>query len=144
MYPTWWGPPNCTRYNIASGQFNPNLGEKLNRMNWKSNNIDLQLDSVTINDEGLYKCDIFNERTYFNEIEVNVRGKFKYISKLNSTIRPLSLVCLKRNDVYLRSTASVGCSSCIYFTLSRVVYRVKFKDANAFQIDVSFDALNFA
>ena len=84
MYPTWWGPPNYTRYNIISGQFNPNLGEKLNRMNWTSNNIDLQLNSVTINDAGLYKCEIFKEKTYFYEIEVNVRGKFKYISRLNS------------------------------------------------------------
>jgi len=84
-YPTWSGPPNFLRYNAISGQFNPNLGEKLSRINWKSNNIDLQLDSVTINDTGLYKCQVyFKERTYFYEIEVNVRGKFKYIPKLNS------------------------------------------------------------
>ena len=83
-YPTWWGPPNTARYNTVSGQFNPNLGEKLKRINWTNNNIDLQLDSVTINDAGLYRCEIIKERKYLYEIEVNVRGKLNYLSKLNS------------------------------------------------------------
>jgi len=84
VYPTWSGPPDFMRYNAISGQLNPNLGEKLNRIKWTSNNIDLQLDSVTINDAGLYKCQvIFNDRTYDYAIEVNVRGKFKYFSKFN-------------------------------------------------------------
>jgi len=91
-YPTWSGPPNFTRYNAISGQFNPNLGEKLNRINWTSNNIDLQLDSVTINDAGLYKCqEIVKEERDFYEIEVNVRGKFTYISKLYSPSSPSSV-----------------------------------------------------
>ena len=83
--PTWWGPPNITKYTSQNGTFNRLLGEKLNRLNWSNNNIDLQLDSVTINDAGLYKCeDIFQKIAYSHDIEVNVRGKFKYLSKLNS------------------------------------------------------------
>ena len=86
MYPTWWGPPNNTKYNTNSGLFNLELGEKLKRISWANNNIDLKLDSVTINDAGLYMCDvIFKDKWYIYEIEVNVRGKFKYFSKLNST-----------------------------------------------------------
>jgi len=108
VYPTWWGPPNTIRYNFISGQFNPSLGEKRNRINWKSNNIDLQLDSVTINDTGLYKCQVISkEKTYVYQLEVNVRGKFKYISKFNSPSAPTSVPL--SNDVYLRS-AYVGCS----------------------------------
>ena len=85
-YPPWWGPPDFTKYNTISGQFNPNLGEKLNRMKWANNNIDLKLDSVTINDAGLYTCNVlFQQRVYSYDIEVNVRGTFKYVSKLYST-----------------------------------------------------------
>ena len=83
IYPTWWGPPYTTKYNTHSRLFNPKLGEKLNRLNWTNNNIDLKLDSVTIMDAGLYRCEvIFQKRTYFYEIEV--RGKYIYIL-LNST-----------------------------------------------------------
>ena len=83
-YPIWWGPPDNTRYNTNS-TFNPNLGEKLNRLNWTNNSIDLQLNSVMIKDKGLYRCEvIFQERTYLYKIEVNVRGKFKYLLKFNS------------------------------------------------------------
>jgi len=82
--PTWWGPPNNTKYNTNSILFNPNLGEKLKRIAWTNNNIDLKLESVTINDAGLYKCEVIvPQKTHLYEIEVNVRGKFKYISKLN-------------------------------------------------------------
>jgi len=64
-------------YNTNSGTFNPNLGEKLSRINWTENNIDLQLDSVTVNDAGLYKCEtMFQTKTYSYEIDVSVRGKF--------------------------------------------------------------------
>ena len=88
IYPSWWGPPNNTPYNANSRSFNPSLGEKLNRMNWTNNDIDLKLDSVTINDAGLYKCgDIFNNGTYLYDINVNVIGKFKYISKLKEMIQ---------------------------------------------------------
>jgi len=84
IYPNWWGPPNALAYNANSGLFNPNLGEKLNRLNWTNNNIDLKLDPVTINDAGLYTCEVmFQKRPYFYDIEVNVIGKFKYISTLN-------------------------------------------------------------
>jgi len=77
IYPNWWGPPNITAYNANSRPFNPILGEKLNRLNWTNNNIDLKLDSVTINDAGLYKCeDIFQGITYFYDIDLNVRGTF--------------------------------------------------------------------
>jgi len=87
IYPTWWGPPNYTVYNVNSRPFNPKLGEKLNRINWTSNNIDLQLDSVTINDAGLYTCErVFKGKPHIYEIEVNVRGKFKHLSKLNSDV----------------------------------------------------------
>jgi len=83
--PTWWGPPNNTKYNTNSRSFNPNLGEKLKRIAWTNNNIDLKLESVTINDAGLYKCEVIvPQKTHLYEIEVNVRGKFKYLSKLNS------------------------------------------------------------
>jgi len=86
VYPTWWGPPNTMRYTYTS-KFSPLFGEKLNRIYWRSNNIDLQLDSVTINDAGLYTCQVtFNERLYIYVIEVNVRGKFKHLSKLNSDL----------------------------------------------------------
>ena len=81
--PTWWGPPKTTKYNTQSRLFNPQLGEKLNRLNYTNNNIDLKLDHVTILDAGLYRCEVISQnRTYFYEIEV--RGKYKYIS-LNST-----------------------------------------------------------
>jgi len=64
-------------YNINSGTFNPNLGEKINRINWTENKIDLKLDSVTFNDAGLYKCEaFFQEKTYFYKIDVTVKGKF--------------------------------------------------------------------
>ena len=80
VYPTWWGPPNTTQYNMNSGLFNPNLGEKLKRMHWTNNNIDLKLDYVRNDDAGLYTCEaIIQNKTYFYEIEVNVRGKFNYI-----------------------------------------------------------------
>jgi len=83
IYPTWWGPPNLTKYNAIFGQFNPNLGEKINRINWTENKIDLKLVSVTFKDAGLYKCEaLFQEKTYSYEIGVTVKGKFKYISKL--------------------------------------------------------------
>ena len=83
--PTWWGPPKNTKYNTKSKSFNPNLGEKLNRISWTKNYIDLQLEPVTINDKGLYKCEVvFKEIRHIYEIEVNVRGKFNYLSKLNS------------------------------------------------------------
>ena len=86
-YPTWWGPPNEAKYNLNSTTFNPNLGEKLNRINWTKNNIDLKLDSVTINDAGLYKCEaVFQAKTYYYDIDVSVRGKFKYISKFDSPL----------------------------------------------------------
>ena len=86
IYPIWLGPPNSTKYNTNSGQFNPNLGEKLRRINWTKNNIDLQLDSVTFNDAGLYKCEaLFQQNTYSYEICVTVKGKFKYLSELNSS-----------------------------------------------------------
>ena len=84
-YPTWWGPPNTAKYNTKSGEFNPTLGEKLNRINWTENKIDLKMDSVTFNDTGLYKCEeVFQETRYSYEIDVTVKGKFKYLSKLNS------------------------------------------------------------
>jgi len=84
IFPTWSGPPHALVYNDKSGLFNPNLGEKLNRLNWTNNNIDLQLDPVTINDAGLYTCDdMFQKRPFFYDIEVNVIGKFKYVSTLN-------------------------------------------------------------
>jgi len=52
-------------------------------MNW-TNNIDLKLDSVTINDTGLYTCEaVYQEKTYYYDIDVSVRGKFKYIAKFD-------------------------------------------------------------
>jgi len=87
IYPTWFGPPNKTKYNLNSRPFNPDLGEKLTRINWTNNNIDLKLDSVTINDAGLYTCEaVFQEKAYFYDIDVSVRGKFKYISKFDSPL----------------------------------------------------------
>jgi len=81
--PTWWGPPNNTKYNTNSRSFNPNLGEKLKRIAWTNNTIELKLESVTINDTGLYKCEVIvPQKTHLYEIEVNVKGKFKYLSKL--------------------------------------------------------------
>ncbi|XP_053409347.1 sialoadhesin-like [Mercenaria mercenaria] len=57
-YPSWTGPEGLYNYaNTANiSNFNPALGEKLNRLSWGQNKMDLVISNVVRNDRGQYSC----------------------------------------------------------------------------------------
>lgn len=56
-YPGWLGPPNDLTYNYQSHPlFNQNMGEKIDRLFWDSNNRDLIIRNITLTDAGNYQC----------------------------------------------------------------------------------------
>ena len=79
LYPAWKGPP-LNEYNLnleynfgGSATFNFYLGwEKLSRMSWATNNRDLRLSPVVLDDIGVYECGNNVQRW---SVKVELRGR---------------------------------------------------------------------
>ena len=79
-FPSWRGPPlfdykYISYYNYeGSAVFNSDLGqEKLSRMSWATNNRDLRLSPVTLDEMGVYVC---SYNVHYWSVKVELRGRF--------------------------------------------------------------------